>query len=139
MDERAGGVGATWMAFLAMAFMVVGLTGLFGSYATPLPLQRALARDVALDDAMAASRTADPQAAVEALRPRLDESAAALLPVGGDMEHRIAAERTAMRARFLAESAAIAVRTRWLICVITVMAAVFGITVLHIGRRSPSR
>jgi hypothetical protein len=136
MDTGRGGVGATWMAFLVMAFVVVGLTGLFASYAVPLPLERALAREATLDEALAAARGADPQTAVAALRDRLDDSAAALLPAGGDMAARVAAERTAMRARFRAEAAAIATRVRWLVCVITVMASVFGVAVLHIGRRS---
>jgi len=129
------GVGAAWVAFLAMAFVVVGLTGLFASYAVPLPLQRALARETALDDALAAARGPDPQAGIEALRDRLDDSAAALLPAGGDMTARITAERSAMRARFQAEAAALATRTRWLICVVTLMGTVFGAAVLHIGRR----
>jgi len=123
------------VAFLVMAFVVVGLTGVFASYAVPLPLQRALAREAALDDALAAARGPDPRDAVAALQDRLDDSAAAVLPVGGDMAARIAAERTAMRARFLAEAAAVATRVRWLICVITVMAALFGVAVLHIGRK----
>lgn len=136
MDQRGrGGIGATWVAFLVMAFVIVGLTGVFASYAVPLPLQRALAREAALDDAMAAARGPDPQAALTALRDRLDDSAAALLPAGGDMAARIAAERTAMRTRFLTEAAAVGTRVRWLICVITVMAALFGIVVLHVGRK----
>jgi hypothetical protein len=134
--DKPGGVGATWMAFLAMAFVIVGLTGLFASFATPLPLERALAREAALDDALTAAKGADAAAAIEALRPRLDDSAAALLPVGGDMAARIAAERIAMRARFQLEADTVVTRLRWLICVITVMAAAFGIAVLHIGRRA---
>jgi hypothetical protein len=134
--DKPGGVGATWMAGLAMAFVIVGLTGLFASFATPLPLERALAREAALDDALTAAKGADAAAAIEALRPRLDDSAAALLPVGGDMAARIAAERIAMRARFQLEADTVVTRLRWLICVITVMAAAFGIAVLHIGRRA---
>ena len=37
----------TWFAFLAMTFVVVGLTGVFATFATPLPLYRALSRDAA--------------------------------------------------------------------------------------------
>jgi hypothetical protein len=90
-----------------------------------------------LDDALAAARGGNADVAIAALRDRLDDSAAALLPVGGDMPARIAAERTAMRARFLAEAAAVATRIRWLICVITIMAALFGVAALHIGRQPP--
>ncbi len=129
------GVGFTWIAFLVMAFVVVGLTGLFASYAVPLPYQRAISRDTALDDALAAGHAADPAAALAALRDRLGDSADAVLSPGTDLDARIARERAAMRARLLAEADAVATRTRWLICVITVMGAAFGAAVLQVGRR----
>ena len=44
---------ATWMAFLVAAFGVVGLMGVFASYAAPLPFERAIARDATLDEALA--------------------------------------------------------------------------------------
>jgi hypothetical protein len=124
----------TWFAFLAMAFLVVGLTGLFASYAAPLPLARALARDAALDAAQEALAAPDPAAALEALRPRLGDSAAALLPAGGDMPARIAAERRAMHARLEAEADATASRLRMLIMVVTVMAGAFGAVILGAAR-----
>ena len=128
-------VNGTWVAFLAMAFVVVGLAGLFASYAVPLPLQRALARDAALDAALAAAHGPDPAKALEALRPQLGDSADALLPPGGDMDAKIAAERGAMRARLEAEADGVATRTRWLLAIITVMGALFGAVLLQIGRR----
>ena len=131
----SSGSSATWTAFLVMAFLVVGLVGLFASYAAPLPLQRAMARDAALDEALAAAHGANPQAAIEALRPRLGESADLLLPAGGDMDARITHARAAMRTELTAEADEVATRTRWMICVITVMGAVFGAAVLRIGRR----
>jgi len=141
---RPGAVNPTWAAFLAMAFVVVGLAGLFASYAAPLPLQRALARDAALDEALAAAHGADPGPALAALRPRLGESADAILPPGAgagagaprDFDARVAVERAAMRERLLAESGEIALRSRWLLGVLTVMAAAFGIAILHMGRRA---
>ena len=131
----SSGSSATWTAFLVMAFLVVGLVGLFASYAAPLPLQRAMARDAALDEALAAAHGANPQAAIEALRLRLGESADLLLPAGGDMDARITHARAAMRTELTAEADEVATRTRWMICVITVMGAVFGAAVLRIGRR----
>jgi len=129
------GIDPTWSAFLAMVFVVVGLAGLFASYAVPLPLERALARDTALDAAQAAAHGPDPAAALDALRPQLGDSATALLPPGGDMDARIAAERIAMRTRLQTESDTVALRTRWLLAVVTVMGAVFGVAILHMGRR----
>jgi hypothetical protein len=126
---------ATTMGFLAVAFAVVGLTGLFSTYAAPLPLERALARDAALDAALQAARGPDPAAAIEALRPRLAESADALLPIAGDLADKIARERAAMHARLLAEADATETRLRWLICIVTAMAAAFGIALLGLAPR----
>lgn len=116
----------TWFAFLAMAFAVVGLTGAFASFAAPLPLHRALSRDAALDDALIAVAAPDPKAALEALRPRLGDSAAALLPIAGDMPARIAAERRAMRTRLTADAETTATRLRWLLGIVTLTSALFG-------------
>jgi len=128
---------ATSMGFLAMAFAVVGLTGLFATYAAPLPLERALARDAALDAVLLAARGPDPQAAIEALRPRLAESADALLPIGADLADRIARERATMHGRLLVEAGATATILRWLICIVTVMGAAFGIALLGFTPRRP--
>ncbi len=129
-----------WIGFLAAAFVVVGLTGLFATFAAPLPLERALGREQALDAAMVAAHGPDPLAALQALRDRLDDSADAVVPkpgapVPGDIDARIAAERTAMRTRLLADSQATSERLRWLICIVTIMSAVFGAAVMHAGRR----
>lgn len=117
-------------AFLVMAFVVVGLAGVFASFAAPLPLHRAMAREAALDAALAAARGADPEAGLKALGARLGDSAAALH--GGDaasLPARIQAERIAMRARFEAEAAALAFRLRLLIGLLTLSAAAFGVII----------
>jgi len=116
------------LAFLAMAFVIVGLAGIFASFAAPLPLHRALLRDAALDAASEAAHAPDPQAALAALTSRLGDSAAAL--AAGDpskLPERIQAERTAMRARFLAEADALGLRLRVLIGVLTLAAGGFGL------------
>jgi hypothetical protein len=133
-DGRGDRNRSTWMAFLAVAFAVVGLTGIFGTYAAPLPLQRALAREAALDDALTAAHMPQPQSGVEVLRPRLAESAEAVLPLSADEDARIAGERAAMRARFIAEAEAEGKRLRLMIGVVTVMGAVFGAVVLNWSR-----
>ena len=131
-----------WFAFLALAFVVVGAAGLFATFAAPIPAERALAREQTLDEAAAAAAAPDALARLEALRPRLGGSAAALLPPGGDMAARIAAERIAMRARFQAETAATGQRLRWLIGVATLAAAAFGAALLgaaaNQNRRNPA-
>ncbi len=124
----------TWTAFLASAFLVVGLMGLFATFAAPLPLERALARETALDDALAIVGTPDQGAQLESLRPRLDDSAAAVIDGSGDLRDRIAAARVAMRVRLQREADAIAGRLRLLIVVVTCVAALFGAIVLGAGR-----
>jgi hypothetical protein len=94
-----------------------------------------LARESALDDAAAAARLPDPQPAIEALRPRLGDSAAALLPVGPDLAERIAQERAAMRVRFLRDAGNTEIQLRLMIGIITIAAAVFGIAILAIASR----
>ena len=133
-DLKRGGPSFTWMAFLAMAFAVVGLTGLFATFGAPLPLERAMARDATLDEALAASRQPDAQVAIEALRPRLAESADTILPVGGDMEARIGQARAEMRALLQREEDATTARLRLMILIVTVMGAVFGAAVLNFAR-----
>ena len=135
-QPKPTGPGATWGAFLVMTFVVVGLTGIFATFAAPLPLQRALQRETALDEALAAAQGPNAQTTIEALRPRLAETAAALLPVGSDMDGRIARARAEMQASLQAEADALARRLRWLISVITLMGAVFGVAILHASRRS---
>ena len=127
---------ATWTGFLAVTFAIVGLVGLFASFAAPLPLEREAAREQALDDAVAAVHGASAAQALDALRPRLDDSADALLPIGGDMDARIARERVAMRARFAEEADAVAFRLHLMIGIVTVMGIVFGAAILHVSRKS---
>ena len=131
------GVGATWIAFLVMAFAIVGLMGIFATFAGPIPLERALARETALSEARALAQRPDAATALEALRPALGDSAAAILPWSPDIDRRIAAEQRAVRHRFQAEAGDLAVRLRWLVALVTVMAAAFGIAVLHASRRAP--
>jgi hypothetical protein len=133
---------SAWYAFLAMGFAVVGGTGLFATFAAPVPLERALLREQALDEAAAALAGTDPLAALAALRPRLGESADALLPPRGDMAALIRAERTAMRARFQREAAETEQRLRWLMSIVTLVAAGFGLALLGLAagqkRRNPA-
>ncbi len=124
----------TWTAFLASAFLVVGLMGLFATFAAPLPLERALARETTLDDALATAGTPNQAAQLEALRPRLDDSAATVIDGSGDLQGRVAAARVAMRTQLQREADAIAGRLRLLIVVVTFVAALFGAIVMGAGR-----
>ena len=126
----ASGGRGNWMVFAAIAVGVVGLTGVFATYAAPLPLQRALARETALDAALAAASSPDPKAALAALAQRLGDSAGALAGTPDDLRQRVAAERLAMRARFATEAAGLAAQLRLLIILITITAGVFVAAVI---------
>jgi hypothetical protein len=126
----------TWTAFLAMTFIVVGLTGLFATYATPIPLERALARDAALDEALATEGQPNQAALLEGLRDRLDDSAAAVIKGTGPLAVRIAAARSAMHAELQHEADAIGDRLRFMIIVVTVLGIVFGAVILGAVARS---
>ena len=126
--------GATWTAFLAMTFCIVGLVGLFATYAAPLPWERMQARDAALDAALAAG---DSKPGLEALRDRLDDSAPVVIDGGGPLAERVAAARTAMRAELMHEADAIGFRLRLELLVVTVVAAGFGAAILGAASRAP--
>ena len=134
MDGRTN---YAWMAFVAMAVGIVGLVGVFATYAAPLPLERALARDAALDEAVAATGRPDGAARLQALRPRLGDSADPIEQGSGPLAERIERERAAMRERFAAEAQAVASRLRLMIVVVTAMGAGFAAAVAGgIGRRA---
>ena len=124
--------------FIAMAFAVVGMTGILAAHVARLPLDRVMAREAVLDQALVLSRALDAKG-VEGLRVRLGDSAAVVL-AGGDLagpefEARVAAERAAMRTRRVAEADATGSRLRVLLIVVTIMAAGFAAAALLAGRR----
>ena len=134
-QSRASGSGA-WAAFLAMAFAIVGLAGIFATFAAPLPLQRALARETTLDQVLAAAGAPDADQALAAFRPALGDSADAVLTGTGDLAGRVARERVAMRHRLSVEAAEVGLRLRVMIGIFTIAGALFGIAVLSIVRRT---
>jgi len=128
--------GGTWTAFLTAAFAVVGLIGAFGIYAAQIPFERALARDATLDQVLVAAAAPDSAARLEALRPRLGDSADHVLHGAGDLPARVAAERARMLTAFGAESRDIGRRLRLVIAVFAGAGALFGAAVLSIVRRA---
>lgn len=124
------------LGFVAVAFLMVGLAGVFSTYAIPVPLERALAREATFDDAMIAVRGDNPEAALKAMAPRLDDSLPAILAASGPLPDRIAAERLRQRERFVSDTAALGFRLRLLIVMVTAMAALFGVAITA-RRREP--
>lgn len=124
--------------FLLVCFAVVGLVGVMTTYVAPLPMARAVRRDTTLDQVLLAVHAANPQAALDALRPMLADSADAVLPAGQPIDPasivaRVAAERQAMRSRLEAEQEELSLRLRVLIGVVTLMGAGFGLAISRVG------
>lgn len=59
-----------WVAFLVMCFLVVGLTGMFASYSTAIPLEAAMMKAAALDPTAQAAALADGRREAEAVGKR---------------------------------------------------------------------
>ena len=101
-------------------------------------MARAVRRDTTLDQVLLASHAANPQAALDALRPMLAESADAVLPAGQPIDpaalvNRVAAQRLAVRLRLETEQAELSLRLRVLIGVVTLMGAGFGLAISRVG------
>ena len=135
MEQSRLGDRAAWTAFLLVAFGVVGLIGAFATFAAQIPFDRAMTRSEALDRAVLAARAPNPQAALDALRPLLGDSADRVLAGPGDMTSRAAAERTRMLADFHGQSVDYGFRLRLVIAAFTGAAALFGAMILSIARR----
>jgi CHASE3 domain sensor protein len=118
-----------WIGFLAMAFAVVGMAGLFASYALPIALDRAIAQTALLDGA------GSPESRIVAA---LGEAAAQpILHSAADDAAKLHAAAQAILRQAAAEQDATALRLRWLIVVVSLMGAAFGAAVLGAGQRPP--
>jgi hypothetical protein len=126
-----------WTAFLVMLFAIVGLCGLFASYATSIPLERGMARSALLDRALADGSAPDAAARLEQLRPRLDSLAATVLDGKGPLQDRVAAARLVVQDEQQREETSLAYRTRLMLGVVTTLAAVLGAGILGLARRTP--
>jgi hypothetical protein len=127
----------SWTAFLVMLFAVVGLCGLFASYATSIPLERGLARSALLDQVLADAAAPDAKARLERLRTRLDSLAPAVLDGSGELVGRVKAARAVVEDEQRREVASLGFRVRLMLGVVTTLAAVLGVGILGLARRTP--
>lgn len=128
-----------WTAFLLMLFFLVGLCGMFASYATSIPLQRATAREVLLDETLDAAGAPDGAARLERLREPLGSLAPSVLEGTSPIAQRVAEARRVIADEQRRESASIGYRTRLMLGVITVLAGAFGAGMMSIVRRQATR
>ena len=122
----------TWAGFLAMLFAIVGLCGMFASYATLVPFERGAARNEALDRAAATEGTAG----LEPLRRDLGPLAETVIDAPGPLPVRIAQARRIIADEQGREAASVAYRVRLTLGVITVVAAALGVGILKLVRRN---
>lgn len=127
---------ATWTAFLLMCFALVGLTGLFASYAVIIPPGRTLARLEVLDQVLAASRQPDAPTRLDALRPMLGPVVGPQVMDGpGDLFDRVASQRQVVLQEGERETNSVVYRIRVMVAVVTVMSAVVGSGIMALNRR----
>ena len=119
-----------WIAFLLMCFLVTGLVGLFASYATPIPFQRALLRSQALDQVLL-----DPSR-LDALGPALGDAVERLRTGPGDIASRVAAERGRALAEAEAEGSSVGRRARLMLGTVTVLAGGLGAGIMLLAARA---
>jgi hypothetical protein len=129
----------SWIAFLTMLFALVGLCGLFASFATSVPLERGMARSALLDRVLVESAAADGAARLERLRPALGGLATAVLDGPGALPERVAAARAVVLDEQRREEASVAYRIRLMLGVVTVIAAVLGGGILSIVGRGAAQ
>ena len=125
----------TWTAFLLMCFALVGMAGLFATYATTIPLERALIRTGVLDQVLAAARAPDAAAQLEALRPALGRRADTVLSGPGELWDRVAAERILVLDEQGRDARSVAHRIRVLVTVVTLMGALVGAGIMALAHR----
>lgn len=117
----------SWTAFLAMLFLVVGLCGLFASYAGVVPLERAGARTALID--RVAQSGAD-RTMIETLAPQLGSLAPLLLDEQTPLQERLARARALVAEEARREAASVSYRVRLMLGVVTVLAALLGCAIL---------
>ena len=125
-----------WAGFLVLLFAVVGLCGLFASYATSIPLERGIARSALLDQVLADAAAPDAAARLSQLRPQLDTLAPAVLDGSGPLGDRVKAARAVVQDEQQREETSLAFRTRLMLAVVTLIAAALGAGILSLARRT---
>ncbi len=122
-----------WIAFLLACFLLTGLVGLFASYGPSIPIERALHRIAALDQATA-GETID-RASVQLT---LGTAAEDVLNGPGDLQARLARARAAIIADAEEDEAGVGARTRLMIFVVTGLAAALATGILLlVSRQTP--
>ena len=118
-----------------MAIALVGLIGVFSTYASAIPYERGLREEAALDRVLPITD----RVGLEALRPALADEADLVISGHGALPDRIADARLRLLTRVETESAALGTRMRLFIATFTILAAALGALLLRmVSTAAPS-
>lgn len=119
------------IGFMLCCFLLPGLIGTFASFSIPAPVVDVMHQQDALDAVLAAPTPAAQQAAISALQQAVDPDTAAIVSNGsGPLATRIAAAGRNMRREAVAQARAAAYRIRLMVITMSVLGAIFGITLM---------
>jgi hypothetical protein len=122
-----------------MSIALVGLIGVFSTYATAIPYERGLREEAVLDRALATAGRPDQQASLESLRPELADQANEVIAGSRPLPDRVAVARAELLTRVETSAAALGARMRLFIAVFTIMAAALGTLLLRmVSKPAPS-
>ena len=124
-----------WTAFLLMLFVIVGICGLFTSFASSLPWERGMARSLLLDSVLAAENAPDAAEKIAALRPQLGALAPDVLDAPGPLAERVAAARRTVVDEQRRESASINFRVRLMLGIVTLLAGGMGAGIMAMAKK----
>ena len=129
---------AAWTGFLVMLFAIVGLCGLFASYADSIPLERGIARSALLDAALTSGLSDGGVQGLEPLRLKLGDLGGLVVDGSGPLPDRVAKARLIVVDEQRREAASVGYRTRLMLGVVTMLAAGLGAGILALARRQNS-
>ncbi len=119
------------IGFMLCCFLLPGLIGTFASFSIPAPVVDVMHQQDALDAVLAAPTPAAQQASIAALQQAVDPDTAAIVSNGsGPLATRIAAAGRNMRREAVAQARAAAYRIRLMVITMSVLGAIFGITLM---------
>ena len=128
---------AAWTAFLLMCFALVGLTGMFASYAVTIPLDRTLARTAVRDGVLAEGQQPDPTRQATLRMMLGPEVGPRVLDGPGDLFDRVAAQREVVLQEGTQEERSVVLWVRRVVAGVTVMAGLGGRGIMGWARRAP--